>query len=138
MRNSSRLARQQAHTDTLALMELEHFRKALVTKERELTEEIARLAEEARSSRSAEVEDPIDEVTSDEAQSTALEEGSNLSQTLSQVRAALQRLDRGEYGRCIDCGREIGSARLQAVPWTPYCLEDQRRHDTRAATSGVS
>lgn len=119
-------------------MDLEHFRKVLLGKERELATGIARLAEEARNSRSAEVEDPIDEVTSDEAQSTALEEGSTLSETLAQVKAALQRLDRGEYGRCIDCGREIEDARLRAVPWTPYCLEDQQKHDTCTAVSGAS
>jgi DnaK suppressor protein len=84
------------------------------------------------------VEDPIDEATSDEAQSTAFEEGSNLSETLALVRAALQRLDRGEYGRCTVCGREISITRLQAVPWTPYCQEDQQKHDARAAAAKPS
>jgi DnaK suppressor protein len=119
--------------DTLSLMDLEHFRRVLLAKEQELNEEIARLAEEGRTSRTAEVEDPIDEVTSDEAGAIAFGETSNLSDTLTLVREALRRMDRGEYGRCIDCGRQIEIARLEAVPWTPYCLDDQRKHDAQAA-----
>jgi RNA polymerase-binding transcription factor DksA len=38
--------------------------------------------------------------------------------TLKQVRAALQRIQDGTYGVCIDCGRRIEPARLEAVPWT--------------------
>ncbi|MBV8070006.1 MAG: TraR/DksA family transcriptional regulator [Acidobacteriaceae bacterium] len=112
-------------------MDLEHFRKVLLAKEKELTGEIARLSGDARYARTAEVEDPMDQVTSDQGEATALEETSNLSDTLSQVRAALQRLHNGEYGRCVDCGREIKLARLEAVPWTPYCIDDQQKHDNQ-------
>lgn len=106
------------------------YRQALLAKERELTSEIARLEENARNARSAEVEDPIDEVTSDQAKAAAATELNIAADTLLSVRAALQRLDSGEYGTCIDCGRSIEEKRLQAVPWTPYCLEDQQKHDT--------
>ena len=124
--------------DTLALMDLEHFRKVLLAKEKELTDEISRLADDARTTRAAEVEDPMDEVTTDQEEATALEETSNLSATLAQVRSALQRIDRGEYGRCVDCGREIKLARLEAVPWTPYCIDDQQKHDKRKGLSTPS
>ncbi|MBV8551191.1 MAG: TraR/DksA C4-type zinc finger protein [Acidobacteriaceae bacterium] len=109
-------------------MDAEHFRKLLVEKEQELLDEIPRLAGQAREARGAEVEDRADEATDSEAKFTAFEETSLANETLVQVRAALQRLDRGEYGRCVQCGRQIGLARLEAVPWTPYCLEDQQKH----------
>jgi DnaK suppressor protein len=55
---------------------------------------------------------------------------------LSAIDAALARMDRGEYGMCIDCGVEIPAARLQAAPETPRCVACQeayeRRHGTRA------
>jgi RNA polymerase-binding transcription factor DksA len=38
---------------------------------------------------------------------------------------ALQRMRDGEYGRCIDCDREIPIERLRAVPWAERCAEDQ-------------
>jgi DnaK suppressor protein len=42
---------------------------------------------------------------------------------LQDVRAALERLDEGTYGRCVVCGRTIEPARLRALPETPYCIE---------------
>ncbi|MDG4648034.1 TraR/DksA C4-type zinc finger protein [Roseibacterium sp. SDUM158017] len=37
------------------------------------------------------------------------------------IRAALKRLDEGEYGYCVKCGNEITEARLDVIPWTPFC-----------------
>ena len=112
-----------------------HFKKLLQAKEQDLAAEITRQDSNARDSRTADVEDPIDEVTSSEAQVTAFEVGSMASETLSQVRAALQRIETGDYGVCIDCGRQIEEKRLEAVPWTSYCLEDQEKHDKEAQTT---
>jgi DnaK suppressor protein len=110
-------------------MDLKHYRKLLLARERELMEESARFDAEARESRTAEVEDPIDAVTSDESKAANFQLGDVAARTLQQVRAALQRIDDGTYGYCIDCGRAIGEARLEALPWTPYCREDQEKHD---------
>ncbi len=52
-----------------------------------------------------------------------------MSQTLEAVEDALQRIKDGTYGRCTLCGREIEAARLEAIPWATYCLEDQERRD---------
>ena len=35
---------------------------------------------------------------------------------------ALERIRRGTYGRCIVDDAEIPAERLEALPWTPYCL----------------
>lgn len=110
-----------------------HYKQLLESKEQELNDEIARFTEEARESQTAEVEDPLDEVTSSQAKAAAFSVSSIAAETLSAVRAALQRIESGEYGICVDCGREIGAKRLEAVPWTPYCIEDQEKHDREQA-----
>jgi len=46
---------------------------------------------------------------------------------LSQVDAALGFIDDGSYGTCRSCGRPIGSARLEAIPWTQLCIECARK-----------
>jgi DnaK suppressor protein len=51
----------------------------------------------------------------------------NQEQTLDQTRAALARLDAGTYGRCEECGREIGRERLNTLPHTPHCIDCARR-----------
>jgi len=40
---------------------------------------------------------------------------------------ALRRLERGQYGRCVICGKEIPAERLDLVPETPFCIEDAER-----------
>ncbi len=119
-------------------MNTEHYKKVLLNKRRELQQEIARFKSEAREPTDG-VEDPVDEATTSQTKSTALEENTFASDTLLQVEAALQRIEEGTYGKCQDCGRAIEQARLDAVPWTPYCLQDQQKHDTgnRAASGST-
>ena len=38
---------------------------------------------------------------------------------------AFNRIGDGTYGTCTNCGNEIGEKRLQAVPWTPFCIDCQ-------------
>jgi RNA polymerase-binding transcription factor DksA len=44
---------------------------------------------------------------------------------IADVRRALVRLDRGSYGRCEACGRQIPDERLSAVPAARFCFEHQ-------------
>lgn len=46
---------------------------------------------------------------------------------LSRVRLALERLNEGSFGECMQCGRPIGGKRLEALPWTPYCIDCQEK-----------
>lgn len=49
---------------------------------------------------------------------------------LSLVRLALERLHEGTFGECLHCGKTIGEKRLDALPWTPYCIECQEKVET--------
>ena len=40
---------------------------------------------------------------------------------MAQIRAALGRMDAGEYGICVTCGDEISEERLDLLPFTPFC-----------------
>jgi RNA polymerase-binding transcription factor DksA len=52
-----------------------------------------------------------------------------LDEEKSGVEQALERLRDGKYGICIDCGREIPAARLEAQPEAIRCVDDQRRYE---------
>lgn len=54
-------------------------------------------------------------------------QGTSGHEQLSLVRLALERLDDGTYGDCIHCGKAIGIKRLEALPWTPYCIDCQEK-----------
>lgn len=40
---------------------------------------------------------------------------------MAQIAAALARMDRGEYGVCVQCGAKITAQRLDLLPFTPFC-----------------
>lgn len=54
------------------------------------------------------------------SQASALLEQSRAG--LAQIEAALSRIEDGSYGICQACGEEIADGRLEARPWTPYCI----------------
>ena len=61
------------------------------------------------------------QVTAEQVENRTL--AASLQDQLTDVDAALARLDDGTYGRCTVCGEEITAARLEAMPATPYCIQ---------------
>ena len=51
----------------------------------------------------------------------------NLSETQRQqirdIDAALERIDKGEYGVCMNCGEKIAARRLEVRPFSRYCID---------------
>lgn len=52
---------------------------------------------------------------------------------LDAIERALRRVEQGTFGMCVACQREIGSKRLQAVPWALRCIHCQQKVECRAA-----
>jgi len=40
-----------------------------------------------------------------------------------EVADALDRVENGTFGKCQQCGQNIAQGRLQAIPYTRYCVE---------------
>ena len=77
--------------------------------------------------------DQIDDITLAADRELATVDLERKSKLVRQITEALIRLSAGEYGWCLGCGVEISPARLQSVPWTPYCLrcQEAREHEER-------
>jgi DnaK suppressor protein len=48
---------------------------------------------------------------------------------LSAIEAALQRISGGTFGACLNCGQEINTKRLEAIPWVRCCIACQELID---------
>jgi DnaK suppressor protein len=44
---------------------------------------------------------------------------------LREISDALRRIDRDDYGICLECSEPISPKRLDAVPWARYCVTCQ-------------
>jgi RNA polymerase-binding transcription factor len=49
---------------------------------------------------------------------------------------ALERLRRGLYGVCDECGEEIFLERLRVMPFAAYCTDCQHQRERRKAAAG--
>ena len=104
---------------------------------RERAEEIARqrasLKAEDEGTQSGELADydqhPADSGT--DTHDLELDAGTELmlADQAEQVEIAMQRLEEGTYGTCIDCGKEIPAARLEAIPEALRCVEHQEQYE---------
>ena len=101
----------------------EQIKNRLLARQAELEASVARQSENALNSGEADVQDEIDRVTTSSAKALSLSVGAREADSLADVRSALARLEAGEYGKCVVCGKEIEPARLRAVPETPYCRD---------------
>jgi RNA polymerase-binding transcription factor len=103
----------------------DHYKQRVLDQEKELIARINRATASAREPGDGSPHDAGDESVIDELKEEQLTEAEADRTLLEQVRAALKRIDDGTFGRCAVDGKPIEEARLEAMPWTPYCLKHQ-------------
>ena len=109
---------------------LEQFKKTLEDRQRLLRESVSRTEQDGRTADVSDSAQDIADRASSSYQKEFLFHQSNTDrQLLLLVDGALDRLRQGSYGECIACGNEINPKRLQAVPWTRYCISCQEKQE---------
>jgi DnaK suppressor protein len=107
-------------------MNLDHYKRRLLAQEQELGARVERAMATAREPGNESAHDIGDESLSDELKAEQFTEIEAARAMLSQVRDALKRIDDGTFGVCEVDGEPIEEKRLDAMPWTPYCLKHQQ------------
>ena len=110
-------------------MTQEEFRQAIEKREQDLLAEMDRNQLEARDMTDQTATEPMEQMVNLEGRDSLLRHNDSDFHELTMVRAALERLDSGTFGKCVDCEKPIPEGRLQAIPWTEYCFEDQEKHE---------
>ena len=117
--------------------ELEKYKETLEAKQAELSMGLRNRDEIAIEK----TPDALDEVQRAGERELAIRNLDREATMLRNVRAALRRIADGSYGVCEHCDEEIKPKRLQAVPWTMYCIRCQEavdRHEFEGSDSGDS
>lgn len=63
------------------------------------------------------------------------EQSSQYRTRLRLIEGALQRIGEGSFGVCVGCGEDIPSRRLDALPWTQFCLRCQETIENKVEAS---
>lgn len=102
-----------------------YFRSRLEQLYRETQQRLHTSTEERRLTEGVQAE-LEDRASSSYEKELSLHESAEEHQILLNIRQALDRIGEGKFGECFGCGSEINSKRLEAVPWTQYCIDCQR------------
>jgi DnaK suppressor protein len=108
----------------------ERFKRLLEARIVETERTIANSEQEIRaiSTRQA---DTADQAAAEYERQTLAHKAAVARQTVQNLRQALERIVQGTFGECAECGNDIESKRLDAVPWARYCLKCQELREHR-------
>lgn len=106
---------------------LEAFRKKLEERQQSLRKAVRRTEEDGRIADQDSAQDIADRAASSYTKEFLFSVSNNDRQLLQMVETALQRIREGSFGECVNCGNEINPKRLEAVPWTRYCIACQEK-----------
>jgi RNA polymerase-binding transcription factor len=107
-------------------MNIQEYKRRLLEIEKNLVARRAGAHEAARAQVMDTAGDAGDASVADEDESVDFSEGELDDTVLQQVEDALRRIDDGTFGQCAVDGGPIEPKRLDAMPWTPYCLKHQQ------------
>ena len=96
------------------------LRGQLKSKKAELTTRLERITLNLRRGYHADSKERAKELEDSEVVDAL---GNEARAEIAKVSAALRRMDRDEYGLCVECGADISYGRLEAHPYADECID---------------
>lgn len=104
---------------------LKSYRDLLVERRAALLGVVGRNEDYGREADTEATQDPADKASNSYTKELLFSQSTNDRQILTEIEAAIERLDDEEYGDCTNCGEPITPKRLEAIPWARYCIKCQ-------------
>jgi RNA polymerase-binding transcription factor len=115
--------------------DVERLRQKLEFQRHETRQFLRHLEQEVRSLDAEATQDSADRRVISLSKESLFERSSQRRTVLSLIEAALKRIADGSFGTCVGCGDEIQDQRLQALPWTQFCLQCQGELEEKIGVS---
>jgi RNA polymerase-binding transcription factor len=108
---------------------VEYYKKKLQALREELLKAIARTGQEGREADEDPTVDLADKAANSYTKEFLFGQTHTDRERLALVEAALERIREGTFGLCLSCQQELQQKRLEAVPWTRYCIACQEKQE---------
>ena len=115
--------------------DVERLRQKLEFQRHETRQFLRRLEQEVQSLGAEATQDNADRCVLSLSKESLFERSSQRRTVLRLIEAALGRIADGSFGKCVGCGDEIQDQRLQALPWTQFCLRCQSQLEEKIGAS---
>jgi DnaK suppressor protein len=99
----------------------------LKEKKASIVKRISQFYNESKEMETNTAQDLVDKAESSYTKEFLLSLSDAERENLELIDAAIKRLESGDFGDCQLCGNVIGGKRLNALPWTPYCIDCQEK-----------
>ena len=119
-------------------IDVERIRQKLALRRQQIFEFLKRLDHEIQELDTGSVQDIADRGVLSISKEALFERANQQRTVLRMVEGALRRISEGSFGACACCGDDISARRLEALPWTQYCLRCQEAlEDERPGSSST-
>ena len=108
---------------------LENYKKRLLLRQQELQTIVSQMEQDGRSADGEATQDPADKAANSYTKEFLFSQSNNERHLLQLVEEALERMNGGAYGECVQCGGEMQQKRLDAVPWARHCIPCQEKQE---------
>jgi len=108
--------------------DLRRLRSVLTSRREQLQHTLSGIQQELRGGRATHA-DAADQAVASYDKNAFHQQAEQTSRHLRLLDDALNRIEVGGYGECVMCGNEIAITRLEAVPWTRYCVTCQEMQE---------
>lgn len=101
------------------------FRDKLLARREGLVGQVQQAEMYSRERDAEATQDPADMAANAYTKELLVSMSDNDRQLLNLIDEALERIEDGEYGKCVRCGAALPEKRLDAVPWARHCVQCQ-------------
>lgn len=112
--------------------EREEFRRMLLDKKEQIIQKLSELTNESKEMETNVAQDLVDKAETSYTKEFLLSLSDADRDQLFLIDEALKRLKREEFGVCQRCHQDIGRKRLEAIPWTAFCINCQEQTEEEA------
>jgi DnaK suppressor protein len=114
---------------TMKSTQIQQFKRSLEAQRDEAFRLLHRVGDESRSIETDIPQDSGDQSINSVSKEFLFQQGSQRRGMVRRIEAALSRIEEGTFGVCTECSEEIPMRRLEALPWTDFCLHCQEQRE---------
>jgi DnaK suppressor protein len=112
-------------SESMDKRKMKTYRDRLLARRESLFSQVTEAEMSSRERDLEATQDPADMAANAYTKELLISMSANDRKLLVLIDEALERVERGEYGECVNCAEPVQEKRLDAVPWTRYCLKCQ-------------
>jgi DnaK suppressor protein len=116
--------------------DITRFRQLLLASKQELVSKARRTLSEEMTVDTADLSDEMDLASSEYNQSMVFRLRGREKVLLAKIDRALEKIEKGEFGICENCGEEISIKRLEARPVTTLCIRCKEEQEKMERSYG--